>query len=561
MLILVKPEFIFNGNMVATMTKIANEPVVDKQIKATLRALFPAHEVKRINGRDYFTIEHDSITESTFPTYVATLAGTVYQIKIKLDSQDLMVALTFNTFINQYARPVYNNLEVLKNPALLPTGYENLTQLDLPTRNLNKLILSDAKMFGGTFDGSTLKKAVFNHAFLVGNKFNNTILEGADFTDADIRFAEFTGANIDGSVKIKSFKDADVRFTDFSGANLSGADLSGADFRHTILTDANLNDCNLTGTKFYGSTWEEAIYDDNMLDSPNFEPDAEDPEIDAWVAEAEAARVAAEGEAMDEDENEDDFEDEGEDEDEDEGEDEDEDEDEQMTDDDDDDEDDAMDGAPKCFDMISGSDKNIDTYLKKDRNNFIIQLPSSTNYECQSIKMLTKMNKRKSRGEIYYEVFYACTAARPIFGFSEADYNSAQPYIKLGSSNFLVEKPNWIYGGPPPEPRIFKLEQVGSKPAFVSASAIRGGDLTSDWHCNAGQMDTYKLVPMPVPSGGRKTTRKPKKTIKPPKTNKPKKTLKHKTHGKAKKTLKQIKKMNRRKTSKRARTRKQRKTK
>ena len=158
-----------------------------------------------------------------------------------------------------------------------------------------------------------------------------------------------------------------------------------------------------------------------------------------------------------------------------------------------------------CNSSILGYDTNIQDYLKKDKGNFIIQMPYNDNFECQSINMLQDLNRRTNplNGTTYYDVFYGCTKDTPILGFTEEDYVKSVPYIKMGSPNFLVEKPEWLYKkkGFPPKPRIFKLIDAGDKPAFVSESAIiethiADGDMSSMWHCNTGKMPTFRLEPI-----------------------------------------------------------------
>ena len=201
------------------------------------------------------------------------------------------------------------------------------------------------------------------------------------------------------------------------------------------------------------------------------------------------------------------------------------------------------------------SNENIETYLDEDEGNFIIQMPHNK-FECQSVNALKQTNTRINEldGTNYYEVFYACKNNIPAYGFSSDNYVREQQYIKIGSSNFLVEKPNWLYEGPPPKPRIFKLvSNKDYKPGFVSETSIKItspewteiglGDMTGEWHCSAGGSSTYRLEPKRQKRkhrGGSKKKRNNKKT---------KKHIKRKTNKKH--TRKTNKRINKRKRTRR----------
>ena len=68
--------------------------------------------------------------------------------------------------------------------------------------------------------------------------------------------------------------------------------------------------------------------------------------------------------------------------------------------------------------------------------------------------------------------------------------------------NTYVVKPDWIYNGPVPEPRIFHLQKVGEKIAMVSNTILDYSDrLESGDHCNNTEtVPVYKLVPGPKSS-------------------------------------------------------------
>ena len=61
----------------------------------------------------------------------------------------------------------------------------------------------------------------------------------------------------------------------------------------------------------------------------------------------------------------------------------------------------------------------------------------------------------------------------------------------------LIKKPDWIYYGTPPEPRIFELKKVGTVKTITSNDMMENlvfRNTTSADHCNTISEDVYDLV-------------------------------------------------------------------
>ena len=197
----------------------------------------------------------------------------------------------------------------------------------------------------------------------------------------------------------------------------------------------------------------------------------------------------------------------------------DEDEDEEDEDDDDDDEEDDDDYekagetiAPKdkCFWSSGPYDIESKNWLKKS-GNFIVQVPDietkssgsgiilteSENYHCLSLEYLKQVSKIE-RKEDKYETFHECSkdvmakvlapnGITPLgFGYDDdkKDYNLCVSYVKIDT--YFVEKPDWFWNGPVPEPRKFKLVKIeGGEKYLVSRSiALYGHNAISGVHCD-----------------------------------------------------------------------------
>jgi hypothetical protein len=149
------------------------------------------------------------------------------------------------------------------------------------------------------------------------------------------------------------------------------------------------------------------------------------------------------------------------------------------------------------------------------------------------------------------------TGSTPL-AFGINDYDSRKEYVKIGSTQSYIEKPEWMYKGPPPEPRIFELVSTGNKKYLVEKSLTKlGANVVSGVHCaSLDYYEIYKLVPINLPdtiSGGKKYIRKNNRIknthrlIRSKKTMRHKKTIKH-SNNKHKKTIKRSNRLVKNKT-------------
>jgi len=154
----------------------------------------------------------------------------------------------------------------------------------------------------------------------------------------------------------------------------------------------------------------------------------------------------------------------------------------------------------KCFWVVGYHDVQIADYLRNP-NNFVIQLPGdSNNYECASLSDMKRAANLKSELGLEqndYKGFYECskeimdkvreTGATPLFFRPGVDFNDTVEYVQFGTASiYYVKKPYWLWGGPIPEPKKFKLvKDSPDKKYFVSKSvAVYQGNVISDTHCD-----------------------------------------------------------------------------
>ena len=151
----------------------------------------------------------------------------------------------------------------------------------------------------------------------------------------------------------------------------------------------------------------------------------------------------------------------------------------------------------KCNDYIEQEwDNDIDDYLKKNENNFVIKYPNANNYECNSLDYLKSSYKLTSDPD-QYQFFYQCKDYDPTAYLpKEENLIRENKFIKLGSVNYFVKKPDWIFEGKPPGSRIFNLVKHEELQYFASnhlADRINNLVIGAD-HCNQKQpIQTYKL--------------------------------------------------------------------
>lgn len=161
--------------------------------------------------------------------------------------------------------------------------------------------------------------------------------------------------------------------------------------------------------------------------------------------------------------------------------------------------DEALEGDENtCYSVIDLYDKNIDKFLTKDPGNFILVF--NRKKECESLKNLRKQyfSAELNDYEGYYECKQSVMDSQKQTGFTQTafrkgDYYPDVEYVKVGSANHYIVKPDWFYKGPVPEPRMFKLVSTGNKKPLLSKRIAKnyGTNVVSDVHCDP--MDTFEI--------------------------------------------------------------------
>ena len=271
------------------------------------------------------------------------------------------------------------------------------------------------------------------------------------------------------------FKEAFLPMTKFNGSNLTEADFRYADlmyagFQQADLTGANFKDANLTGADFAGSNWQDAI---NLADNPTFTaPVLQSTPVQQLVLQQEEAE---DDEALEGDKN-------------------------------------------TCYAVTDLYDKNIDKYLAKNPGNFI--LVNGQNKECESLDNLKQQYYSDELRDV--EGYYECSqsvidwqnaAGHTKIAFNPEDYITDVEYVKVGSYNQYIIKPDWFYAGPVPEPRVFKLVSTGERKRLISKriATLYGTNVVSDVHCDS--KDTFEIFLLkPVFQKTRRKSTKSRKT-------------------------------------------------
>lgn len=285
------------------------------------------------------------------------------------------------------------------------------------------------------------------------------------------------------------FKEAFLPMTKFNGSNLTEADFRYADlmyagFQQADLTGANFKDANLTGADFAGSNWQDAI---NLADNPTF--------TEPIVSMAPVVEEEEDDEALEGDRN-------------------------------------------TCYSVTDLYDKNIEKYLAKNKGNFILVI--GDNKECESLINLRRQyySSEFNVMEGYYEcsqsvIDWQNQEGHTKIAFNREDYISDVEYVKVGSLNHYIVKPDWFYAGPVPEPRVFKLVSTGERKRLISKiiATNYGTNVVSDVHCDP--LDTFEIFHL-EPVFPRKTIqRKSTKPRKTSNTRKMRRTLTHRTKGRS----------------------------
>ena len=182
-------------------------------------------------------------------------------------------------------------------------------------------------------------------------------------------------------------------------------------------------------------------------------------------------------------------------------------------------------GTDVCEDYIGLDYKKILLYLQKNPFNFVIK-KTNGGFECESLTNLRKTyindNEDDRNGKYKYSSYYECSEKlmKKVLAtgvthtkFTETDYDSTKEYVKIGSALSFIEKPEWMYAGPPAEPRIYKLVSTGEEKYLIEKTLTKpGANMFSGIHCDRqDHFEIFKLEPSPldaVPDMGGKRTRK-----------------------------------------------------
>ena len=535
MLIICEPRFHYtdedNEDMFLQINFLENEDYLRDEIVSILSQLFPDGIVpvpigKSVYGVSVFDSDDTDEEMYKFNEYNSQKN----RIDIKYEGIVYNAVIELNTFMSRAEYPkdmVFSDQQIrqLQDLGVDLSGLKTLSSINLTSADLSGFI----------FNGSEpINQCIFNDTILVAAQFTDTTINNTTFIDADMRYTTFNVSTLDNV----DFSRADLRYADFTGSTLKNVDLSDADLRYANLTDVTFTgNCNLDGAQIVNlDSVLEYIYDypQNLFDNVNnveeeydeeyeeeeYEVDDDDDteKIIAYLKANEAIFSSANVNPGDIQE---------------EAEEEAEEEDEEAV---------VNTNPPVCADVINGYDINIKTFLDKNNANFSIQLPNSNNYECVNLNDIKKFHiKTDKAGTKFFNYAYACYSDNSYYEFTEDNYLRSQPYIRMGTFNLLVEKPEWFPQAEFPIYRKFRLVKTGSKPSFVSETMLRHGEegdedyIESEWHCNTGKMDTYSLEP--IMEGGGERKRK-------------KKTHKKKTH-KKKLTHKKKRKQNKKRTHKR----------
>jgi hypothetical protein len=300
---------------------------------------------------------------------------------------------------------------------------------------------------------------------------------GLSFNNSILNNASFVGAFF----PLGTFIESKLKKANFSGADLRYADLTRAD-----LSEANFTGANLTGAIFTDSNWREAR---NISDNPTFTQPL-----------ALAQTEEEDDEALPDDKN-------------------------------------------TCYAVTDLYDKNIDKYLAKKPGNFILVV--GDNKECESLENLKQQYYSQELRDM--EGYYECSqfvidwqnkAGHTKLAFNPEDYITDIEYVKVGSYNQYIVKPDWFYDGPAPDPRVFKLVSTGERKRLISKRIAKryGTNVVSDVHCDP--KDTFEIFRLePVFPKKKSTKRKTPKKSKSTKRKTPQKTKRkvfhHRTRGRA----------------------------
>lgn len=149
------------------------------------------------------------------------------------------------------------------------------------------------------------------------------------------------------------------------------------------------------------------------------------------------------------------------------------------------------------------TDEDIFDYLRQDDSNFVLKLPSTMEekYEAWNVNDILTSLKFNIENHEDLLLFYECLTPEHTLRRDNIDTNSI--FIKIGSSQFIVRLPEWlfihlVFMTPIvlPEPRIYTLKKYKMVNGLVSNKIYDYGDsMVSGDHCNYPKpVQTYELV-------------------------------------------------------------------
>ena len=470
MKILLKPVFDYYGDEVLQyngLNHMNNQAVLENGIMTYLGNVFfeePDRIFQRLGQTNYYTVdtldgELIANIKEWFKRYVdraESETAFTEMMTVEVEPQDTDPA-TAEMYIDLMTAPPHPDYHFGDSDGRqeFMDDFDETNNLELV--NLDNLNGNGINFAGVSFRQSQLNDSSFVNASLQLTKFTGANLERTNFTGAVLRYADFNGANLTGA----NFSNAKIGGADFSGANLTGANFSGTD---------------LLGVYFMNSNWQEAL---KLADNPTF---------GTAILTANQPLLLQQPELED---------------------------------------DEALPGDKNtCYAVIDLYDKNIDKYLTKDPGNFI--LVNGKNKECES---LVNLQRQYFSAELNgMEGYYECSQSlidwqnqpwrnergeierRPTrIVFNPEDFITDTEYVKVGSANHYIVKPDWFYAGPAPEPRMFKLVATGERKRLISKriATIYGANVVSDVHCDPlDTFDIFRLEPVFPKSTKRKSTKR-----------------------------------------------------
>lgn len=161
----------------------------------------------------------------------------------------------------------------------------------------------------------------------------------------------------------------------------------------------------------------------------------------------------------------------------------------------------------EAIDYYLYTDEDIFDYLRQDDLNFVLKLPSTMEekYEAWNVNDILKSSifniESETRSIEDHLIFYECLTPEDTLRPDNIDRSSE--FIKIGSTQFIVKLPNWLYlyinyliPIVLPEPRIYTLKKYKMINGLVSNKIYDYGDsMVSGDHCNYPKpVQTYELV-------------------------------------------------------------------